>query len=166
MAIWQDSTGALHDDMAGAALSLPGWPQGMTQLTEAQAQALQNPLPTLDQARAAQIATITIAYQNAIAQPVGFTTAGGVTETFQADATSQQILVQTTTGYNLAGAVPEGFWWKAADNTPVPFILTDFKGLYLAMLAQGWRAFQQLQTLKTQINAAASVSSVEAVVWS
>jgi hypothetical protein len=35
MAIWQSQDGALHDDGEGAALSLSSWPQGMTQLTDA-----------------------------------------------------------------------------------------------------------------------------------
>lgn len=49
MSIWQDSNGGLHDDMGGAALTLPSWPQGMTKLTAAQAVALQNPPLTLAQ---------------------------------------------------------------------------------------------------------------------
>jgi len=40
MAIWQDSNGGLHDDMGGAALALPTWPQGMTLLTDAQVAAI------------------------------------------------------------------------------------------------------------------------------
>ena len=43
MSIWQDASGALHDDMDGAALLLPAWPQGMTQLTAAQVAALPKP---------------------------------------------------------------------------------------------------------------------------
>lgn len=41
MAIWQDSSGGLHDDMDGEAFALPSWPQGMTQLTDAQAATIQ-----------------------------------------------------------------------------------------------------------------------------
>ncbi|MDE2105942.1 MAG: hypothetical protein KGL39_52455 [Patescibacteria group bacterium] len=33
MAIWKDKNGGLWDDMDGAALSLPSWPQGMTLYT-------------------------------------------------------------------------------------------------------------------------------------
>src|ERR1035437_336659 len=36
MAIYQESNGALHDDMDGTAQSLPAWPQGMTLLTDAE----------------------------------------------------------------------------------------------------------------------------------
>jgi len=49
MTIWIDSNNVLHDDMDGAALSLPSWPQGMTQATAAQIAAIQNPAPTAAQ---------------------------------------------------------------------------------------------------------------------
>ena len=50
MAVWKNTDGSLHDDMDGKALSLPAWPQGMTELTPEQAQSLQNPPPTQAQA--------------------------------------------------------------------------------------------------------------------
>lgn len=43
MTIWQDASGNLHDDMNGAALLLPSWPQGMTLLTDTQVAALAVP---------------------------------------------------------------------------------------------------------------------------
>lgn len=39
MGIWRDLNGALHDDMGGAALTLPSWPKGMVQLSAAEAAA-------------------------------------------------------------------------------------------------------------------------------
>jgi hypothetical protein len=49
MSIWQNpADGTLHDDMDGAALALPTWPQNMTLLTDEQAQVLQNPAPSID----------------------------------------------------------------------------------------------------------------------
>ena len=41
MTIWKDSTNQLHDDMNGEALTLESWPQGMTQLTDAEVAAIQ-----------------------------------------------------------------------------------------------------------------------------
>lgn len=41
MSIWQDSNNNLHDDADGAALNLPNWPQGMTQLSAEQVAAIQ-----------------------------------------------------------------------------------------------------------------------------
>jgi hypothetical protein len=50
MSIWQNpADGTLHDDMDGAALALASWPQGMAQLTDEQALALQNPPPSATQ---------------------------------------------------------------------------------------------------------------------
>ena len=46
MTLWIDSNNQLHDDMDGTALSLPSWPQGMTQATPAQITAITNPPPT------------------------------------------------------------------------------------------------------------------------
>ena len=40
MAIWQDTNGSLHDDMGGAALTIPTWIQGMVKLTVAQVTAI------------------------------------------------------------------------------------------------------------------------------
>jgi len=57
MTLWIDSNNQLHDDMDGAALSLPAWPQGMMQATTAQIAAL-NPAPTLAQQTLAQIIAI------------------------------------------------------------------------------------------------------------
>jgi len=51
MAIWQDSNGGLHDDMDGAALTLPTWPQGMTLLTDAQVAAIRAAQNTPTQAQ-------------------------------------------------------------------------------------------------------------------
>jgi predicted NAD/FAD-dependent oxidoreductase len=46
MALWKDSNNKIHDDMNGKALALPTWPQGMTQITQADATAILNPAPT------------------------------------------------------------------------------------------------------------------------
>jgi hypothetical protein len=163
MTIWQDENGGLHDDMGGAALSLPSWPAGLVQLTDAEVVALR--APTLAQVQASQIATLAAAYQAASQQSVTFTTKAGVTKTFQADASSQAIIQQSLAGYSGSQSVPTGFYWVSADNTLVPFVFSDLQGLAAAMIAQGWAAFQQLQTLKTQVISATTVAVVQAVVW-
>ena len=119
---------------------------------------------TLAQVQAQALADVGTWYTAAIAQPVAFTSAGGVAQTYQADAASQNNLLVTTTGYSLAGATPAGFYWVAADNTQVPFTLADLKGLYAVMLAQGQSAFVQAQNLKAQIRAATTAAAVAAVV--
>ena len=137
----------------------------------------QVPPPTAEQqlanAQLVQSAAIDVDYAGAVQQAVPFTTAAGVTTTFQADAASQTLLMQATQGYTIAGAVPAGFYWKAADNTIVTFTLADLHGLYSATLAQGWTAFQKRTTLKQQISAVEigggtldqAIASVKAIVW-
>ena len=121
-------------------------------------------------AQAAQCAAIDASYYKAIQADVTFKSAGGVTATFQADSESQAYVMQTTQGYSIAGSTPSGFYWVAADNSHVPFSLADLQGLYQAMLAQGWAAFQKRQTLKVQINAITTstdnaVAAVQAITW-
>ena len=152
MAIWQDTSGALWDDMNGECLNIPGWKTGKTELTAAQAQALQYPAPTLPQVQASQIASLYQSYTSAIQTPVSYTSKGGITKTYQADAGSQSTLAKELAVYSISGATPAGYYWAAADNTQVPFTLADLQGLTQAMGAQGWAEFQHLQTQKTAVN--------------
>jgi hypothetical protein len=117
-------------------------------------------------AQVGQMVTLTAKYEAIVQQPVSFTTAAGVAKTFQADSNSQNVLLIATTGYNLAGATPQGFYWVASDNTQVPFTLADLKGLYGVMLQQGNIAFQTLQTLKAQVRSATTIAAVQSVAWS
>ena len=119
----------------------------------------------LNRAQTIQKALVTKGYTAAITTNVAYTTVAGVVSTYQADANSQQILVRALQSYRVAGAVPSGFYWRSADNTNVPFTLADLEGLDAAMMAQGWAAFQQLTTLKADIDAATTVSAVTAIVW-
>ena len=123
------------------------------------------PAPTLAQAQAAQMAILSAAYQNAIVQPVAFTSAAGVAQTYQADPGSQNNLLLASTGYTFAGAAPTGFYWVASDNSHVPFALADLHGLYLAMLAQGQMAFAHLQAQKAAVLEATTVAAVLAINW-
>jgi hypothetical protein len=42
MALWKDLNNQIHDDMDGQALYIPSWPQGMVQITRAEADAILN----------------------------------------------------------------------------------------------------------------------------
>jgi hypothetical protein len=145
----------------GLPLPDPGW----TVATTAQVQAIQNPPLTLSQAQSVKIASLVTSYQAAISVPVSFKTAAGVTQTFQADAQSVANVQATLAGLAKAAATPTGFYWVAADNTQVPFTYADVQGLAAAMLAQGWVAFQNLQTKKTAVMAATTVASVQSITW-
>lgn len=115
--------------------------------------------------QAAQIGLLAGIYATAIAQPVTFTTAAGVTKTFQADQASIQNLSSMLAAFGPAGAAPTGFYWVAADNTQVPFTLADMQGLAKTIGNQGWAAFQNLQARKAEVLAASSAASIAAIVW-
>lgn len=119
----------------------------------------------LTQAQSSQVDVLAQAYAAAIAQPVSYTTKAGVAKTYQADPGSVSNLQNTLLGLQAAQATPTGFYWVAADNTQVPFTYADLQALAAAMLAQGWAAFQKLQTLKAQVAAATTVTAVQAVTW-
>ena len=120
---------------------------------------------TLAQAQAAQNAALYASYLAAISQPVNFTTAAGVSKSFDADAASIASAQQMLAAFSGAGAVPAGFYWVAADNTQVAFTFKDLQGLAQVLGNQGWTQFQALQSLKAQVNAAATVAAAQAVVW-
>jgi len=121
--------------------------------------------PTLQQAQADQIATLYAAYQQAIQQPVSYTSKGGVTKTYQADPKSVANLTWAMLMYQKAQATPAGFYWVAADNTQVPFTYADLQGLAQALGDPGNAAFQHYQTQKIAVLAATTVSEVQAVTW-
>lgn len=171
MPYYQDPNGALH--FLSAQDVEDGWesrlPSGCVQITDEVAADIINPPPTLEQTKANRIAEIYLAYGEAIQASVSFTSLDGSAKTYQADNegenSSQAVLLKAMQGYSLAGAVPEGFYWIAEDNSKVPFTLVDLQGLYAAMLGQGWAAFQKLQDKKTEIRAAETVAAVENINW-
>jgi len=122
-------------------------------------------LRPLEAAQAAQIGALAAAYQQAILAPITFTTAAGVTQVYQADAQSVSNATASMLGCQAAQAVPDGFYWVAADNTHVPFTYADLQGLAAAMFAQGHAMFDRLQQRKNAVRAAASVEAVTAVAW-
>jgi Domain of unknown function (DUF4376) len=117
----------------------------------------------LSSAKSAKLSTLSSAYAAACTQPVSFTTAGKISKTFQADVSSTAVLQQTLAGLSGPQATPPGFFWVSADNTAVPFSYADLQGLAGAILAQGWAAFQALQTAKAAVNAATTVAQAQAV---
>jgi hypothetical protein len=47
----------------------------------------------------------------------------------------------------------------------VPMTFVQLQGLAGAMLAQGWAAFQNLQTRKIAVRDATTVAQVQAIIW-
>ena len=165
-------------EVSGSGFSPDGtMPPGAVACTQAQAEnygayAVSNneviaaaPAVLTAQAQAAQIATLTAAYQQAIQAPVSYTSKGGVTKTYQADPGSVANLQSMLLAFGATQTVPSGFYWVAADNTQVPFTYADMQGLAQAIGAQGAAAFQHLQTQKAAVKAATTVSAVQAITW-
>jgi hypothetical protein len=127
------------------------------------------PAPTNEeltaQAQVKQAAALYAAYRQAVQQPVSYTSAGGVTKTYQADPGSAASLQSMLLAFGATQAVPSGFYWVSLDNTKVPFTYADLQGLVQVIGTQSEAAFQHLQSLKDQVRAAASVAAVEAVTW-
>jgi hypothetical protein len=114
----------------------------------------------IEQAKSAQISTLASAYNAAIQQPVSY-----MGTTFQADSDSQTKVIQVLAAMTPAGATPAGFYWVDAANDHVAMTLAQVQGLSQAMMAQGWAAFQHLQTRKTSVNAAATIPDVQAITF-
>jgi hypothetical protein len=112
-----------------------------------------------------QIATLYAAYQQAIQQPVSYTSKGGVTKTYQADPGSVANLQNMLLAFSVTQTVPSDFYWVAADNTQVPFTYADLQGLMQAIGMQAETVFQHLQTLKNKVRAATTVAAVQAITW-
>jgi hypothetical protein len=114
----------------------------------------------IEQAKAEKLTELESAYDSAIQQPISY-----MGHTFQADADSQDILTKTLTALNAVGNVPTGFAWWDADNIAVSMTLAELNGLAMAMLNQGWAAFQNKQAKKALVRSAQTVDDVNSVVW-
>lgn len=113
----------------------------------------------LAQAKTAQIALVTKGYEAAIAAPVTYTTAAGVTALFSTDAKA--------VGY-LQGVIATGStaWtsnlWLSNSGTPLtPFTFADVQGLAAAIEARDTPDYQELLKLIGEINAATTVTAVQ-----
>ena len=120
---------------------------------------------SLPYAQAAQSALIKQGFANANAANISFTTAAGVTDTYQCDPKSLQAIQTYLSGFQAAGAVPSGFYWRSATNQNNAFTYADLEKLSQAIAARGFANYNQLQTLIAKVKAAKKVSAVQAVVW-
>lgn len=119
----------------------------------------------LESTKQGQKIVIDNAFIQALQQPLDFTTAGKVTKSFQADDVSTVSIVTAAQAYTVLGSVPDGFFWKAADNTQVPFTLKDIQGLLATVTQRNWDAFQKRTELKAQIDATKTSADAMEVAW-
>lgn len=120
---------------------------------------------SLEAVQTRQAALLDAAYFQAIAQDVSFTTAGDDTRMYQSDPVSVSNASACMLGCQAAQAVPEGFYWVAADNTRVVFTYADLQAFAAALFAHGHGAFMTLQDLKASVRAAATVDAVKLIGW-
>ena len=112
----------------------------------------------LANAQAAQVNTVTGAYQAAIYAPIAY-----MGSTFQADSGSQSLMAQVISASG--GSVPAGFAWFDATNNPVAMTFAQLQGLAQAILLRGQPLFVKLQTLKAEIRNANTIGAVTSIVW-
>jgi len=168
VAVFSNKAWVLDDDYRGQTIydQTTGAPQEVTAIGPIPSGfALTPPPPTLAQAQATQIASLAASYSAAITADIAYTAVGGTAQTYQADAGSVSNLNYMLQAYTPAGATPTGFYWVAADNTPVPFTLADLQDLAKAMGDRGWAAFQNLQTKKADVMAAITIKAVQAITF-
>lgn len=117
--------------------------------------------PSLEDARAAQIAAVNAAFTARAAAPVTFTTAAGATARF--DQTDQARA-------HLSSCIDAGAdeWtanvWLDADNTPVmPFAFADLQGLAAAIDAAHTPSYADFLALVAAIASADTIAAVQAI---
>ena len=125
--------------------------------------------PSLAQAQATQIALLKNGYRSAINAPVTFTNAAGVTSTYPSGDT---ILINGMRAKDLLAEVlsaGEAAWtlgkWIDANDVAQTFTFADLQGLAAAMEAAVTTDWTDLVAKIAQVNAATSVSAVQAIVW-
>lgn len=94
--------------------------------------------------------------------------AGGVQwggRTWDSDDSSRANLTGAVAAFSAGVPVPAGFVWRTRDNVDVPMTLVDLVALAAAMLDHVNAQYARSWLLKSEIDAAQDVASVEAVAW-
>jgi hypothetical protein len=156
MPYYKDNQNAIY--FLGDAAHINFLPTDCVLVPEVEALNIANPPPTLDVLKVTTSNTLADNFVTAIGQSVSY-----MGTTFQADKDSRDKLVEVL--ISCKDTLPVGFYWVDALNNQVPMTLLELQGLSQAMMAQGWTAFQKLQTLKTKANAASSAKVLATVIW-
>lgn len=114
----------------------------------------------LSEAKQTQLNMLAAAYSAATASDVAY-----MSTTFAADQQSQQIFGQALTVYNVAGAVPTGFFTADAAGNKVTMTLDQLKGLCNSIADQVWTSFQRWVAVRESLATATTVASVQAITW-
>ena len=149
------------------------YPSNEVPCTQAQAQ---NPslyqvvngqiIESLQAAQSAQIALLQSSAQKAEQAPLTYTTSGGVTATFLMTPHQWTKFMGAYTKYVVKGdTFPSGYSFFDQNGKPVPVTVADISGIFDAGMAQIEGAMSKLSSLVAQVEAATTVSDVQAVNW-
>lgn len=120
----------------------------------------------LKQAQAEQTKTLQASAQLAETTPMSFTTAGKVTDTFPMDSNSWTKYQGAQLHYVIEGvSLPANFSFINTKGTAVAFTAADIKAFYAAGITQINDAIDKLAGLVAQVNSAATIPDVQAIVW-
>ncbi|MDQ6956018.1 MAG: DUF4376 domain-containing protein [Mariprofundaceae bacterium] len=114
---------------------------------------------TLIQDKSEKVKSISKEYQTLL--DAGVTYNGTL---FQSDAKSVQTLSETLTAIANGWALPVGFAWIDAANTPHPASVAFLKGLSAALADHKTALFTRLQVAKQAIKTATSKAAIDAVI--
>ena len=118
---------------------------------------------SLSAIQSAQIALVTKGYEAAIAAPVTYKTAAGVTAMFSTDAKAVSYLQGVIAAGSAAWAA--NLWLSNAGAVITPFSFADVQGLAAAIEAVDTPEYQELLKLIVEIDAATTVSAVQSIIW-
>lgn len=168
---YQDQTGALHflsaTDQANAVASGLDLPRvDWVPITNAQAQAIQNPKPTLAQVKAAQLAAVSGACASELLQ--GFSSSAlGATHTYPSLEADQRNLMNAAMASQEQTSTWSTSLWCATGEA---WAFTAHSSAQLQQVNADWLAHRQARQQKyadlvDKINAATSVTAVQAITW-
>ena len=120
----------------------------------------------LPQAQARQIALLQSAFQKAEQSPVSLTLASGVTASFGLTPHDWTKIVGLYSKYVAKGAaLPSGYQIPDVKGVLQSVTVTDIENLFDAGETQMTGAIAKLSSLVGQVEAATTVSAVQAIVW-
>ena len=122
--------------------------------------------PTLAQAQSSQIALLQSAFQKAEQAPVSLTLASGITTSFGMTPHDWTKIVGLYSKYVAKGiALPSGHKIPDVNGVLQSVTVTDIENLFDAGETQMTGAIAKLASLVGEVQAATTVSAVQAIVW-
>ena len=101
-------------------------------------------------------------YETAYRADIDFVNANSENATYQASKVSLDNLIERSITFK--AGTPGGFYWKAKNNDEItPFTIGDIENLIKAIGDRGWTHYQNLTTKKATLDAATTVTEVDAI---